>query len=502
MNNFAKNKKNANGTAAWLRQVFSVHPERRRLLLRCFQLADLFILILSFGIATYVVHRELGMVSLEEFLAIRISLKNAILFLGLLVMWHIIFAMTGLYYSKRLSSPLLEFLDILKAVTLGTLALFLISLLFNIILVTPLFLGAFWLSSVLLMLASRLIIRMILARVRQHGCNLRNLLIVGTNDHALELAERLLSKPELGYEIVGFVDEKWRSQKQPEIRKDYPLIPLDELDDYIRDNVVDEVIICLPPEKYYKVYNQIVDLCLEQGIIVRLVADLFFISLAKSKIDHFGEDTFICLYTGNMNSGALMVKRLIDITVSSVLLVALSPLFLAVAIAIKLTSPGPVFFVQERVGLNKRLFRLYKFRTMVPNAEEMQKELEQFNEASGPVFKIKNDPRVTPIGRFLRRTSIDELPQLLNVLKGDMSLVGPRPLPVRDYKEFDKRWFNRRFSVRPGITGLWQISGRSDIPFEKWIELDLKYIDQWSLGLDLIILLKTIPAVIRGKGAM
>ncbi len=496
------NLNNSDGAKTWIRQIFSVHPERKRLLLRCFQLADILILVLSFGVATFAVHQELGMVSLEEFLAIRISLKNAILFLGLLFMWHVIFSMFGLYYSKRLSSPLMEFLDILKAVTLGTLALFFVSLIFHTILVPPLFLAVFWLSSVFLMVLSRLFIRMILARVRQYGGNLRNLLIVGTNNHALDLAERLLDRPELGYDIVGFVDERWRSSDHPEIKKNHRLIPLNELDDYIRDNVVDEVIICLPPEEYYAVYNQIVDLCLEQGIVVRLVADLFFISLAKSKIDQFGEDTFICLYTGNMNSGALLVKRVIDVCVSSVLLVALSPLFLAVAVAIKVTSPGPVFFVQERVGLNKRLFKLYKFRTMVPNAEELQKELEQFNEASGPVFKIKNDPRVTPIGRFLRRSSIDELPQLWNVLKGDMSLVGPRPLPVRDYKEFDQRWFNRRFSVRPGITGLWQISGRSDIPFEKWIELDLKYIDQWSLGLDFIILLKTIPAVLKGRGAM
>ncbi len=478
-----------------------MHHYRRRFLLRTFQLADLIIVVLAFAVATIVVHRELGVVSLEEFLAIRISLKNAMLFSALLLMWHIIFSMSGLYYSKRLSSNWLEFFDILKATSLGTLALYLVSLIFNIILVTPLFLLVFWLVSTVMMILSRILIRYVLGRIRQYGRNIRKLLIVGTNAEALKFAERLIDRPELGYDIIGFVDEKWRSANNRGISQRYPLISMRDLDGYIRDNVVDEVIICLPVQDYYRVYNQIIDLCVEQGIIVRLVADLFFISLAKSKIEQFGEDTFISLYTGNMNSGALMVKRLADLCIASVLLVALSPLFLVVALAIKLTSPGPIFFVQERVGINKRLFRLYKFRTMVPNAEQMQKDLEKFNEASGPVFKIRNDPRITPIGKFLRRSSIDELPQLINVIKGDMSLVGPRPLPVRDYKEFDQRWFNRRFSVRPGITGLWQISGRSDIPFEKWIELDLKYIDQWSLGLDFIILLKTIPAVLKGRGA-
>jgi exopolysaccharide biosynthesis polyprenyl glycosylphosphotransferase len=196
-----------------------------------------------------------------------------------------------------------------------------------------------------------------------------------------------------------------------------------------------------------------------------------------------------------------LVKRLIDILGAYVLLACLAPLFLVAAIAIKLTSPGPVFFIQERVGRGKRRFRLYKFRTMVADAEQKQADLEALNEAGGPVFKIKDDPRITPVGHILRKLSIDELPQLWNVLRGDMSLVGPRPLPVRDYNGFSEDWHRRRFSVRPGITCLWQINGRSSVPFEKWMELDMRYIDEWSLWLDLKILLKTVPAVLRGSGA-
>jgi exopolysaccharide biosynthesis polyprenyl glycosylphosphotransferase len=202
-----------------------------------------------------------------------------------------------------------------------------------------------------------------------------------------------------------------------------------------------------------------------------------------------------------MRGSAVAVKRLIDVLVAGALVLVLSPLMLTIAAAIKLRSPGPVFFRQKRLGRNKRRFNLYKFRTMVPDAEAKMAELVHLNEMNGPTFKIRNDPRVTPLGRFLRRTSLDELPQLFNVLAGHMSLVGPRPLPERDYESFSTAWHRRRFSVKPGMTCLWQVMGRNNIPFERWMELDLQYIDQWSLLLDLQILLKTIPAVMKGSGA-
>jgi lipopolysaccharide/colanic/teichoic acid biosynthesis glycosyltransferase len=186
------------------------------------------------------------------------------------------------------------------------------------------------------------------------------------------------------------------------------------------------------------------------------------------------------------------------------LLIAVSPALLLTAILVKLTSPGPVFFVQKRIGLNKRIFNIYKFRTMVVDAEQKLQEIEHLNEVSGPVFKIKNDPRMTSIGRFLRKTSFDELPQLFNVLAGDMSLVGPRPLQLRDYElltETGEDWQRCRFSVRPGITCLWQVNGRSSLPFHRWMELDLQYVRTWSLWLDLQILARTVPAVLRGSGA-
>jgi exopolysaccharide biosynthesis polyprenyl glycosylphosphotransferase len=197
----------------------------------------------------------------------------------------------------------------------------------------------------------------------------------------------------------------------------------------------------------------------------------------------------------------LLLKRVLDVGGSLVLLILLAPLFLVVAVLIKLTSPGPVLFAQQRVGLNKRHFTMFKFRTMVARAEDDQENLLHLNEMTGPVFKIKNDPRITPLGRILRKTSIDELPQLFNVVKGDMSLVGPRAMSVRDYQFFSEDWQRRRFSVPPGITCLWQIQGRNAVPFEQWMVLDMQYIDGWSLWLDLKILALTIPAVFRGSGA-
>jgi exopolysaccharide biosynthesis polyprenyl glycosylphosphotransferase len=195
------------------------------------------------------------------------------------------------------------------------------------------------------------------------------------------------------------------------------------------------------------------------------------------------------------------IKRAIDLCGAATGLIILAPLFLVVALLIKATSKGPILFRQQRYGHGKRIFWIYKFRTMVENAEAAQAALEHMNQNSGPVFKIFKDPRVTKIGALLRRTSIDELPQLINVLKGEMSLVGPRPLNMRDVGKFSEAWLMRRFSVKPGLTCIWQISGRSNISFDRWIELDLQYIDHWSLQLDMAILAKTVPVVLRGTGA-
>jgi exopolysaccharide biosynthesis polyprenyl glycosylphosphotransferase len=276
---------------------------------------------------------------------------------------------------------------------------------------------------------------------------------------------------------------------------------ISQLETVIAHEPVDEVFIALSMEKYSHLVKPIVQLCEEQGIIVRLQSELFKLRVARWQLDELNGLPIFTIRSGPPEGWQLMAKRLIDVWGSIALLLLLTPLLFVVALLIKLDSPGPVLFKQERVGLNKRRFRLIKFRTMADGAEKGQATLETLNEADGPVFKIKKDPRVTNIGRFLRRYSLDELPQLFNVLKGEMSLVGPRPLPVRDIERIDLQWHKRRLSMKPGLTCFWQVSGRSDISFDHWVRMDLQYIDNWSLALDLKILLKTIPAVLRGSGA-
>ena len=240
--------------------------------------------------------------------------------------------------------------------------------------------------------------------------------------------------------------------------------------------------------------------CEQVGVELKYLADMFDSVLGHPRLEADARFPVVSVRMVT-DDYRLLVKRAIDLAGASAALLLLAPLLPVIAAAIRFSSPGPVLFSQERYGLKKRRFRMQKFRTMVSDAESLQSILEDRNEAKGPVFKIRDDPRVTRVGRILRQTSLDELPQLLNVLRGDMSLVGPRPLPLRDVSRFDEAWLMRRFSVRPGMTGLWQVSGRSSLPFNRWMALDLQYIDEWSLALDLRILAMTIPAVFRGTGA-
>jgi exopolysaccharide biosynthesis polyprenyl glycosylphosphotransferase len=471
---------------------------RRRLLGMALEFADLMMMVVAFTLASAYVAD--GM-SLSRVLGIRIRIVNFVTFLLLLALWHVIFRAIGMYRFHRLSSPASDAWRVLQATTFGTLAILNCAILFNIRLVSPAFMAVFWLASSGLAVANRLLTRLLLARARRGGRNLRNILIVGTNSRAEEYARKLEARPELGYRIAGFVDDEWSGLAEFKRGGREVVTSPACLGEYLRDNVVDEVFIALPLGSSYLQCARIVGICEEQGIVVRFHSDLFKLKLAKATVEVFEDDPVVTIWTGPMEGWPVVAKRAFDVVVSAVLLALLSPLLLTAALLIKLTSRGPVFFVQQRVGFNKHRIHVHKFRTMVVDAERRLAEVAHLNEVSGPVFKIKNDPRMTPVGRFLRKTSIDELPQLIDVLLGSMSLVGPRPLPVRDYQGFETDWHRRRFSVRPGITCLWQVNGRSSVPFEKWMELDMQYIDQWSLLLDLEILLRTIPAVLRGAGA-
>ncbi len=472
---------------------------RRQLALLVFQIVDPLIMSGCFAAAAWV---ALGPDNLTDFLAIRLKVVNAVLFLGLLLIWHWIFRTFGLYSSRRLNYAASEIRDLLKAVSVGSLVVVSAGTVFRIQLITPAFALLFWASSCVAFFVARVILRIALRRLRARGRNLNHVLIVGTNVRARKFAEKLRSRPELGCVVIGFLDDDWEGLEGFEAAGERVVGRLGDLRRFLRENVVDDVIMALPMSSCYRRAADVIRACELQGVTVHFFSDLFNLDLATAKVETLDGQPLIRLQTGQMEGAALVGKRAIDLAMSVAVLALLVPSFLVVMLAIKLTSAGPIFFVQERIGLNKRRFRLYKFRTMVADAERQQAELEELNEVEGPVFKIRRDPRLTPIGRFLRRTSIDELPQLFNVLKGDMSLVGPRPLPVRDYEGFDEDWHRRRFSVRPGLTCLWQVSGRSSVGFDRWMELDMHYIDQWSLGLDLRILARTIPAVLWGTGAV
>ena len=476
-------------------------PLRRQLLLNILKLYDLAIAVACLTLAAFLTAPGRGgFVAFDHLLATRVKLLNIVVLLSFLLAWHGIFSFFRLYRTRRLASVYDEVIDPAKAAGAGAILLFILSGIFHLPFVTHSFLLVFWVSVSAATALTRLLLRYLMREARLHGRNLRHLLVAGTNDRVMGFVKTVEDRPDLGYHILGFVDRKPQSPEFESrgytVVSDFTQFPV-----FLRENVVDEVLIGLPIKSFYQEIARIVALCGEQGVTVRFLSDLFDVKLGRSRAGYLGDHVVVTISTGGIRGEPALVKRLLDIVLSLSLLALSLPLLGLLALLIRLTSLGPVLFIQKRVGFHKRLFPLYKFRTMVADAEEKLADLQDMNEVTGPVFKIKDDPRITPIGRFLRKTSLDELPQLFNVLKGDMSLVGPRPLPVRDYNGFDEDWHRRRFSVRPGITCLWQVNGRSDTAFDRWMELDMIYIDNWSLWLDLKILARTIPAVLGGSGA-
>jgi len=421
------------------------------------------------------------------------TIDSTLFFFGVIVSWFFMLSSFWLYRSKRLATLGDELGDVMRAVSFATLILATLILIAEWSVFPKRFLLIFAAVSFVLMFALRVFKRTLLHQFRLHGRNLRTVVVIGAGPRGQKLVQLMEDNPETGYKFLGYVDD---------MIDDHIIGSLDEIPDILATNVIDEVFVCLPIKSHYERMQTIAEAAEEQGITVRIYSDPFNLNLSKAIPGEIGNTPILSIYASPLTDWQSFVKGTLDFVGGLALLIVASPIMLLIAIVIKLTSPGPIFFVQDRVGLNKRRFKMYKFRTMVVDAEQRQRELETLNEADGPVFKMKNDPRITRSGAWLRKTSLDELPQLFNVLQGDLSLVGPRPLPERDFQRFDQHWFNRRFSVKPGITCIWQISGRSETSFDKWIVQDLEYIEKWSLGLDLKILFKTVPTVFRGTGAM
>ena len=478
----------------------SSQMDRHQILVRALRVHDVVLMFSCFALTAVAITPDLNIATIREFLGLRISVGNFIVLGAFGVLWHVLLAAFRMYEDSLLSNDYRKAIDILKATSIGTCAIAALAMPLKISIIDVRFLMIFWVGVSILTFSGRLIARELLVRYSSQEENLRRILIVGANTRAVRLVRRIETEQELGYRLIGFVDDTAINAPNLEEYGYHLVAKYKDLADYLGKTAIDEVLICLPVISRFEDISDVVSICEEQGISVGILRDLFKLHVTTSKIRQFGEHTIITVHPHAIDGVHAVTKRALDVLISAALIVLFLPVFIVTALLIKLASPGPVIFSQERVGLNKKHFRMLKFRTMVPEAAQLQVAFEQFNEAAGPVFKIDGDPRITPVGKFLRKSSIDELPQLINVIKGEMSLVGPRPLPLRDYARFNKDWHRRRVSVRPGITGLWQVNGRNHSLFDEWMQLDLEYIDRWSLMLDFQLMLKTIPAVLSGSG--
>ncbi len=462
--------------------------------------ADLSALVIALGAALVLSGQSAQTGGLAEFFAMRISLVNFIVLGGFALTWCLVFKLSGLYRPQSNALVMSECWSVIKAVSIGTVILSAFALVLDLSAVNGIFLIGFFGSALALTCLERAILRSFL-RSRNRGRSLRNLVIVGCGPRGAEFGGEVRRKPELGYLLLGYIDDLDPPENPQHGGYEKLLGSLNDAREIFETQQIDEVVISLPIKSFYDMTAELISTCEELGLTVKVPADFFQSKRATAYIDSFQDNPVVTFGTRPSSAVGALTKRLIDVFCSSVAVIVFSPIAAVCALAIKLDSPGPIHFTQDRIGLKRKPFPVIKFRTMRVDAEARQKELEDQNEVAGAAFKIAEDPRVTRVGKVLRKLSLDELPQFWNVLSGEMSLVGPRPLPTRDVKEFDRDWQFRRFSVQPGLTCLWQVHGRHEIDFDNWMELDLQYIDNWSLSLDFDILLKTLPAALRGTGA-
>jgi exopolysaccharide biosynthesis polyprenyl glycosylphosphotransferase len=423
-------------------------------------------------------------------------MEYAVFFILVIILWLI-----WINYFKVLSLKgdisiglFEEIVRCIKAISYSVLITIGIAFIFKLTNYSRFIVLAFWGSSIMISLGLRSMKRLLMISLAKKGLLVKNVIIMGAGKVGSLISEELANKPSLGYQIIGFIDD----EKKGNVGSSYVLGKCKDIEKIIKRYPVDEIIITIPTER--KLINDFLNNYRKYDITIRIVPELFNLVSKTVHVESINSIPYITLIKTPMRGIAYVMKRGSDFFLSLLGLIGLLPLFLFVALLIKFDSRGPIIYKQKRVGRSGKFFYMYKFRSMVDKADDMRHKLLEQNEMDGTVFKMSNDPRVTKVGRFIRKYSIDELPQLINVLKGDMSLIGPRPpLPLEVEQYTDLHW--RRLEVVPGITGLWQVSGRSELSFDQWVNLDIYYIENWSLLLDLKILLKTIPVVIKGEGA-
>ena len=420
------------------------------------------------------------------------------LLLLILPIWGLLLSAAGFYRSHRTLPLGEEIWGAMKVSFGGTALLALAAYGLRLEFVSRFFLVVFGVVNFFFLATEKIALRLTSRFVRARGYNFRTVLLVGTGRKAAQLAEFLEARSYWGFKVLGYLDD----DNGGEIRRDgrWPSLGrITDLEPVLSREVIDEVIFLIEKGRLQQ-YEEALLVAERHGVRAHVSLDIFPHVLARPVLEELDGIPLLSFTTTPSNPLQLTVKRAIDLAVSSLLFLATLPIQALAVLAIKLSSPGPIYFRQTRCGLNGRLFKLMKFRTMYEGAEDHLHEISHLNEMTGPVFKASKDPRLTLVGRILRRLSIDELPQLWNVIRGDMSLVGPRP-PLPEEVARYAPWQRRRLSMAPGITCLWQVSGRNELDFDRWMELDLKYIDTWSPMLDLKILLKTVPAVLSGRGA-
>jgi exopolysaccharide biosynthesis polyprenyl glycosylphosphotransferase len=410
-------------------------------------------------------------------------------------LWPLVLWTQGLYRLRARWTIRGEIADVLRATIVFAVGVLSLLFLFKLPDVSRAFLLVVFPTLSVAAFATRVVLRGILVFLRDHGRNTRFMLIVGTTPQAQSFADLVDSHHALGLKVLGHLATGLDEETDPT----RPILgSLEEIEAILHDRVVDEVAICLPFSQWSRI-DDIARLCEDEGKIVRVPMYMLERTLAVGRVEEFEGIPIYSVLSGPDRAAGLAAKRLLDLVAGTAAALVASPFMLLIAVLVKRGSPGPIVFRQRRVGLHGRPFDVLKFRTMVDGAESQLDELLERNEIQGRAFKITNDPRVTPLGRWLRRTSLDELPQLWNVLRGEMSLVGPRPPLPSEVAGYDI-WHRRRLSMKPGMTGLWQVRARHETDFDRWVATDLEYIDAWSFWLDLKIIAQTIPAVVGRTG--
>ena len=461
------------------------------------RISDMILILVAFVMAYWVRYRLQWFLTVDP--ANQADLVTYLPFaLALVFLLFCSFQFSRVYVYRRDRTWLEEVYAIASATTIGVVVLIILNLAFGQLSFSRLIFLYTAVLVALLLGISRAVIYTVRGYLRNRGVGLEHVVLVGVGEVGLMVMRTIAARPSLGYKLVGFLDDD-PAVNQTDIGRFQALGPLNNFFDILQNQDIDTAIICLP-WRSHRTVARLLDLCEQNGTKAQIVPDFFQLTKNQMQMEQLSGIPLITTRAVSIAGWNLFVKRALDVALATAMLVVGLPLGALIALAVRFNSPGPVIYAQTRVGRSGRPFKIFKFRSMTADADAQRDEMADLNEASGPLFKMRDDPRRTPVGRILRRLSLDELPNLVNVLRGEMSLVGPRPNTPEEVSQY-KDWHRKRLSVSPGMTGLWQVSGRSDLTFDEMVLLDIYYAENWSLALDLGIMLRTVPKVLGGEGA-